>query len=114
MPRELHLHPSFRCNAVSRINVEPMRRGPGTLFLYYYVAGATGDLLLPDVAKPERADNLWQHTCFEAFLRRSPPLQALPPPRASAAGGGSPLGGETEGDSPYLEFNFSPSQAWAA
>jgi hypothetical protein len=36
-----------------------------------------------------RADELWQHTCFEAFVRPS-------------AGPG------------YYEFNFSPSTQWAA
>ena len=36
-----------------------------------------------------RADRLWEHTCFECFVRR-------------------------DGEAGYLEFNFSPSQEWAA
>ena len=36
-----------------------------------------------------RADELWRHTCFEAFVRPSP------------------------GDA-YYEFNFAPSTQWAA
>jgi hypothetical protein len=56
--------------------------------LTYTVEGA-GRLILPRVASRERADNLWQETCFELFLRRQ--------------------------DGPeYYEFNFSPSRRWAA
>ncbi|WP_420605171.1 DOMON-like domain-containing protein [Novosphingopyxis sp.] len=46
-------------------------------------------LELPDPAEPERADDLWQTTCFELFMRRP-------------------------GDRAYAEFNFSPSSRWAA
>jgi hypothetical protein len=46
-------------------------------------------LLLPEPAVPERADLLWQHSCFELFLM-------------------DPESGD------YLEFNFSPSGRWAA
>lgn len=45
--------------------------------------------MLPDPADPVRTDGLWQTTCFEAFTR-------------------------AEGKDSYLEFNFSPSSAWAA
>jgi len=44
---------------------------------------------LPERCRPERADGLWEHTCFEAFLRAA--------------------------DRPdYLEFNMAPSGLWAA
>ena len=44
---------------------------------------------LPPVVAAERADELWRHTCFEAFVR----------PSTGPA---------------YYEFNFSPSTQWAA
>jgi hypothetical protein len=46
-------------------------------------------LVVPGLASRERADGLWQHTCFELFLRK-------------------------QGGPEYFEFNFSPSQRWAA
>lgn len=45
-------------------------------------------LALPSPQAAERTDGLWQHTCFEAFIR--------------------------QGESAYAEFNFSPSGQWAA
>ena len=53
------------------------------------VAGKISDLVLPPVTAPARVDELWRHTCFEAFIRAAP--------------GGS-----------YYEFNFAPSTQWAA
>ncbi len=58
------------------------------LRLRYHVSGDIGALALPAVTTPARANELWRHTCFEAFVR-----------------------GEGEG---YREFNFSPSTCWAA
>jgi hypothetical protein len=46
-------------------------------------------LRLPPVVAAARADELWRHTCFEAFVR-------------------------TSADPGYYEFNFSPSTQWAA
>lgn len=46
-------------------------------------------LKLPGPGRPARADGLWQHSCFEAFL--------------------GPVSGAS-----YYEFNLSPSGAWAA
>lgn len=53
------------------------------------MAGDLGALALPAEAGPIRADELWRHTCFEAFIARR-----------TGAG--------------YFEFNFSPARAWAA
>ncbi len=58
------------------------------ILLTYRVGGCEA-LRLPAVTGPLRMDGLWQTTCFELFLR--------------------PAGGDA-----YLEFNFSPSGAWAA
>lgn len=62
---------------------------PGRLEISYLVLGRMADVVLPSAGAPERADELWRHTCFELFLR--------------PAGG---LG--------YREFNFAPSGQWAA
>jgi hypothetical protein len=59
------------------------------LILSYFVSGRISDLRLPPVMAAARTDELWRHTCFEAFVR-------------SSSGPG------------YYEFNFSPSTQWAA
>ena len=84
----LALHPDCRCDAVSSIDVEVTQPTPGMLALDYVVTGAIGDLLLPSVTAPARADELWQRSCFEAFLR-------------------------VPSDEAYQELNFSPSTQWA-
>jgi len=85
----LRLHPDWPCAAATRIEADIARPRPGSLILSYVVSGRIGDLRLPPVVTAARADELWQHTCFEAFVRPS-------------AGPG------------YYEFNFSPSTQWAA
>ena len=85
----LKLHPQSRCEAVAAIEVEFARQEPRKLSLRYLAKGIIDDLLVPAPVAPGRADGLWQHTCFEAFLRRP-----------SQAG--------------YCEFNFAPSNLWAA
>ncbi len=89
MRQVLILHPDSRCTAATRIDVDIERPRPGHLVLHYSVTGRIGDLRLPPSAASARADELWQHTCFEAFVRAPP----------SAA---------------YYEFNFAPSTQWAA
>ena len=85
----LKRHPDTPCAAAMRIEVEVARPRAGSLVLSYTMAGKIGDLLMPSVAASARADELWRHTCFEAFVR---PV---------------PNGG-------YYEFNFAPSTQWAA
>jgi hypothetical protein len=51
--------------------------------------GHIAGIVIPELAPPLRANNLWQSTCFEAFLRPA-------------------------GESGYREFNFTPSTQWAA
>jgi len=82
-------HPDFPRGAVDSIEVEVSRLRPGLLTLDYRLSGTISALSLPAPAPPLRADELWQHTCFEAFVRAGP--------------GGS-----------YYEFNFAPSLQWAA
>jgi len=89
MRQALKLHPDSRCTAATRVEVDVARPRRCGLVLHYLVTGKISDLRMPPVAAPARADELWQHTCFEAFVR------ALP----GAA---------------YYEFNFAPSTQWAA
>lgn len=88
MRRALRLHPDSRCAAVLRIEVNVARPRPGDLVLCYAVTAKMSELRMPAAMAPARADELWRHTCFEAFVRASP----------SAA---------------YYEFNFAPSTQWA-
>jgi hypothetical protein len=86
----LKLHPHSRCDAFSAIEAEVSRLAPRRLLVRYFMIGNTRHVRWPDLPEPpERTDGLWQHTCFEAFLR--------------------PEGGEA-----YYEFNLVPSLHWAA
>lgn len=59
------------------------------LKLVYILGGSPARLRLPHPTVPKRADGLWQHTCFEAFI-------------------------SVVGSPAYTELNFSPSGEWAA
>lgn len=85
----LQLHPDSVCAAVERIEVEALRGPAGSLALTYVVHGAIGDIMFPARAAHDRADGLWKHTCFEAFI------------------------GLARGQS-YRELNVAPSTQWAA
>jgi hypothetical protein len=89
MRQALKLHPDSLCLAATQIEVEVARPHVGSLLLSYIVTGKIADLRLSPVEAAARADELWQHTCFEAFIGRS----------TGAA---------------YYEFNFAPSTQWAA
>ena len=71
---------------IGGISVEIIPSNEGWL-LTWRIEGAEA-LLLPQRSSAERRDGLWQTTCFELFVQ-----------------------GADEG---YVEFNFSPSGAWAA
>jgi hypothetical protein len=86
--RALELHRDFTCAAAAAIEVEIDLAPSGLLRLGYRVTGDLTRLRLPPPAPPERTDDLWKTTCFEAFIEPS--------------------------DGPgYYEFNLSPSGAWA-
>ena len=89
MRQALRLHPDSLCLAATHIEVDVARPRAGSLVLTYVVTGKISDLRLPPVTAAARTDELWRHTCFEAFVRPSP--------------------GEA-----YYEFNFAPSTQWAA
>jgi hypothetical protein len=69
------------------IEVEAGRSGD-RLSLAYRLSGDVAAVRWPAPAPPGRADELWRHTCFEAFV--------------------APL--HSQG---YCEVNFSPSGQWA-
>lgn len=81
------LTPAFRARGV---DVTYHVVSGGILQLRYDVACDRDSLHLPvHDASGDRADGLWQTSCFELFLRKP-------------------------GKNSYLEFNFSPSSRWAA
>jgi hypothetical protein len=59
------------------------------LTVTYLINGAIDLLRIPPFEAARRADGLWHHTCFEAFIG-------------------------AKNDSEYYEFNFSPEGKWAA
>jgi hypothetical protein len=89
MRHPLILYPDFGSAAVTRIEVEAARPASDRLVLRFVVTGAIDRLRLAAVTEPARTDELWKHTCFEAFVQAPP-------------GAG------------YLEFNLAPSTQWAA
>ena len=56
---------------MARVEVEVTRPRADRLVLSYVVTGTISDIRLPPVMPAARADELWQHTCFEAFVRAS-------------------------------------------
>jgi hypothetical protein len=87
--RSLVLHPSGEpLPAVQAVRAS-VRLDGSLLRFEYRLRGDLEGLALPARAQPLRADRLWEHTCFEAFV-------------AAEAGGR------------YCELNFSPSLQWAA
>jgi hypothetical protein len=57
--------------------------------IWFGVGAPAARFAIPEAAEPVRAENLWETTCFEAFLRAAE-------------------------DESYREWNFAPSGAWAA
>ena len=87
--RNLQPHPDTRVDCVESNTVEVIVLPSGALRLTYVLNGELTDIRMPDAKPASRADGLWQHTCFEAFI--------------------------SSADSPaYREFNFSPSGLWQA
>lgn len=85
---ELLPHPAAPPAKVRGVTASLLAPAAGWLRLRWRVEGA-GGLLVPPFAGKGRADGLWQTTCFELFVQ--------------------PTGGDA-----YAEFNFSPSDRWAA
>jgi len=60
-----------------------------TTNIWFGIGAPATRFVMPEVLEPIRAANLWESTCFEAFLR-------------------------VPGADAYREWNFAPSSAWAA
>jgi hypothetical protein len=91
MRHELICHPDTPCAAIAAITVE-LGRGPGGHLILQYIASGAPRLLRPSPERllhGRRADDLWLHTCFEAFIK--------------------PVGGAA-----YVECNLAPTGDWQA
>jgi hypothetical protein len=86
---QLARHPETIGEFVGGIEVRVSRSKDALCTLAYILKGDLPLIRLPSHAVARRADRLWEHTCFEAFVR-------------------------AKGQSAYYEFNFSPSGEWAA
>jgi hypothetical protein len=81
-------HPASPRLGVDAIRADIALEADGGLTLTYVLSGNVEGLRIPPVGPVAPGDRLWEHTCFEAFLRAD--------------------------DAPeYLEFNFSPARQWA-
>ena len=85
---DLIRHPATPAPVVRSLDASISSRPDGSIDLSYCLRGDIVRLRIPEELAPERVDQLWEHTCFEAFIG---------------------VGGETG----YREFNFSPSGDWA-
>jgi hypothetical protein len=80
-------HPGTPSDAVRRIDVRVRLAQDGALSFAFAVTGDASRIRMPPRVEAQRADGLWEHTCFEAFIRA----------RGNA----------------YYELNWSPSMEWA-
>jgi hypothetical protein len=87
-PAVLTAHPSTPNDAVRRLGVQLRAEKSGILVFQYSLDADMSRVRVPLSGAGGRADALWKHTCFEAFVAPSDALG-------------------------YHEFNFSPSLDWA-
>jgi hypothetical protein len=81
-------HPATPDDILTSLTVEVDSLTTDLLVLYYRISGDIDRLELPPQAASKFQDELWRHTCLEAFI-------ALPDSDV------------------YFEFNFAPSSQWA-
>ena len=86
--KNLICHPATPCSNVRQINVDVCIDWNNNVAIQYSLKGDLGKLQIPAKRAPARTNDLWQHTCFEAFIAMS--------------------NGEN-----YIECNFAPSGEWA-
>lgn len=82
-------HPAAPCLAVQALEATACLLDGHRLAVGFSLRGDLDRLRIPAPGAPRRADRLWQHTCFEAFLARP-------------------------GQDEYWELNLAPSTEWAA
>jgi len=85
---QLAFHPQHPPLAVTRVEAKIIGRDASWLRLRWRVEGSQ-ELVVPPFAGKGRADELWQTTCFEVFLK-------------------------PDGEPAYVELNLSPSERWNA
>lgn len=83
----LTCHPATPAEGTRRIDTRVRLAQDGTLTFTYSVTCDGARVRLPAPVEPRRTDGLWEHTCFEAFIRAR--------------------------DRGYFEVNWSPSGEWA-
>jgi len=84
----LTAHPSTPSDTVRSLGVQLRAEQPGVLVFRYSLDADMSHVSVPPSGAGGRADALWKHTCFEAFVAAT--------------------------DAPgYHEFNFAPSLDWA-
>ena len=82
-------HPATPAPWIDEVVVRVAADGASAVALAFRVRGDVERVRVPSPRPPARADGLWRHTCFEAFVR--------------------------SGEGPaYVELNFSPAGEWAA
>ena len=82
-------HGDFPSTAIRAIEVSAQRGANGRLDLIFRAVGAIDRVAWPEWKGVAPADRLWEHSCFEAFVR-------------------------AEGALGYAELNFTTSGQWAA
>ncbi|MGE5217004.1 MAG: DOMON-like domain-containing protein [Chloroflexota bacterium] len=87
-PVALVSHSDTPCAAVESIQSFLSWERSAVLAIRYVIEGAIGQVRIPAYQSARRADGLWRHTCFEAFIG-------------------------AKNDAEYYEFNLSPSGDWA-
>ena len=85
----LACHPRTPARVICAVDVAAGVTPGGGLALNFCLEGDLSGLRIPEPRSSRRAEGLWRHTCFEAFV----------------------MAGEGPG---YREFNFSSSGEWAA
>lgn len=82
-------HPDAPNRRVRSVSARVVVDRSGSLAFAFRLDADLTRLRVPAAMPPRRADRLWEHTCFEAFVT-------------------------VRGQAAYREFNFSPSGEWAA
>lgn len=82
-------HPSTPCDAVRSLGAHVTLTASGRLHLHFVLLAQLSQLVVPAPAPQRFRNELWKHTCFEAFVA-------------------------ADGASAYRELNVAPSREWAA
>jgi hypothetical protein len=82
-------HPAIPAPPAIEVDAVALVLATDSLCFRYRVRGDIQRLRWPPTGPAQRTDELWRHTCFEAFLK-------------------------PKGSDWYVELNFAPSSAWAA